>query len=39
MPVGTKAGHSTEQPMAAFASFRSWWSVSVNVTTACLLTL
>ena len=39
MPVGTYAGQSTETPMRAFASRSSWWSVSLSVTTACLLAL
>ena len=39
MLVGTKAGQSTETPTFPFASRRSWNSVSLRVTTACLLTL
>jgi hypothetical protein len=39
MPVGTKYGHSTLAPTWSVTSRRSWYSVSVRLTTACLLTL
>ena len=39
MPVGTKYGHSTLQCTWSLTSRRSWYRVSVRLTTACLLTL
>ena len=39
MPVGTKNGHSTDAPTCSVTSCRSWYSVSLRLTTACLLTL
>ncbi len=39
MPVGTKYGHSTLALTWSLTSFRSWYRVSVRLTTACLLTL
>ncbi|KEH09691.1 hypothetical protein GY14_11050 [Delftia tsuruhatensis] len=39
MPVGTKKGHSTLALIWSETRARSWYSVSVRLTTACLLTL
>jgi hypothetical protein len=39
MPVGTKYGHSTEHVTCCVTSARSWYSVSLSATTACLVTL
>ncbi|MNE89103.1 hypothetical protein D3C80_1864860 [compost metagenome] len=39
MPVATKYGHSRLAPIWSVTSDKSWYSVSVRLTTACLLTL
>ena len=39
VPVGTKYGHSTLADTWSVTRRRSWYSVSVRLTTACLLTL
>ncbi|MNZ98411.1 hypothetical protein D3C78_1176930 [compost metagenome] len=38
-PVGTKNGHSTEQCTCSLTRPRSWYSVSLSETTACLVML
>jgi hypothetical protein len=37
--VDTYAGHSTDTPIFEPCSAKSWYSVSDNATTACLVTL
>jgi hypothetical protein len=39
MPVGTKNGHKTLALIWSVTSARSWYRVSLRLTTACLLTL